>query len=149
MKKAQGLLTQKQIDIFNENFDLVKKDYLNKWSLNKANERKANAEAGKASAETNAIYTMLPLQQSAAIIQNGIQAYGFKKQSYIFFEEVDNLLANLKKDTSIQPQEYDRLYALAEMAKKENSYWLWLKFGSQLGNIIGTGVKAATPFLLK
>lgn len=150
LKKAQALLTQKQIDVFNENFDLVKKDYLNKWSLNKANERKANAEAGKASAETNAINTMLPLQQTAQILDNGIKSYGFQKQSYIFFEEVDAILAQLNTDKKYQgTKALEKLNSLAEIAKKENEYWLWLKFGNQLNALLGTGVKAATPFFGK
>lgn len=149
MKRASRFLTQKQIDIFEENWDIQKQDYLNKWSLNKANERKANAEAGKATAETNAINILTPLQATNQIIQNGIAAYGFKKQSYVFFEEVDNILANLKKDTNIQPADYDKLKAMADMAKKENYYWLWLKFGNQLNYLLGTVVKAGAPFIAK
>lgn len=149
MKRASRFLTQKQIDIFKEKWDIEKKDYLNKWSLNKANERKANAEAGKATAETNAINTLTPLQATNQIIQNGIAAYGFKKQSYVFFEEVDNILANLKKDTNIQPADYEKLKAYADMAKKENDYWLWLKFGNQLNYLLGTVVKAGAPFIAK
>lgn len=149
MNKAKGLLTQKQIDLIEPQWEWQKKDYLNKWSLNRANERKANAEAGKATAETNAINTLTPLQATNQIIQNGIASYGFKKQSYVFFEEVDNILANLKKDTNIQPADYDKLKAYAEMAKKENDYWLWLKFGNQLNYLLGTVVKAGAPFIAK
>lgn len=149
LNKAKGLLTQKQIDLIEPQWEWQKKDYLNKWSLNRANERKANAEAGKATAETNAINTLTPLQATNQIIQNGIASYAFRKQSYIFFEEVDNALETLRYDTKIKPADYDRLKALSDMAKKENEYWLWLKFGNQLNYLLGTAVKAGAPFIAK
>lgn len=149
MKRANRLLTNKEIDIFLDKWEIEKQDYKNKWSLNDANRRKADADAVKSRTETNAINTMLPLQRDAQVIENGISAYGFKKQSYIFFEEVDNLLANLKKDTNIQTADYDRLKSLADMAKKENEYWLWLKFGNQLNYLLGTAVKAGVPLIAK
>lgn len=147
LKKAQGVLSQKQIDVFNEKWEYEKADYKSRWSVNRATANNANAQAGKARAETQTINEIRQFDVDIAKFRS--ELYGMDKEARAgaFQYECQAIIKEMQNRGLISDEEAKQMHEAAEEARKHNTMFYYDWFFDKVERV-NNGVNKWAPWAL-
>lgn len=146
LKDAERLLKKKDLEVFNEKFDLWKKDIMSQIGLrsSEVTYNQAKTEEAKASTENIEEDTeLIKLRQDMQELDNALKANEKKISDSTVHSQISAIMSkarNLRNISRLQEKEIEKLQEEIKLARKQNNTYMENLLWQRLKDIVGMSV---------